>query len=136
MGGMIILLSVILPTVLWGNIENIYIQIVLIATSFMGLIGLLDDYLKVVKTPPLPKSRSKHSRKVNYKNRISVELAENMLTELMEKADGNIALPRIDRDSSEFSDPVEKPPPELDNFHDQHVTFKYCLKYICKLHRH
>jgi len=49
MGGVIVLLSVILPTVLWGNIENIYIQIVLIATSFMGLIGLLDDYLKVVK---------------------------------------------------------------------------------------
>ena len=88
----------------------------------------ITDFLKVVKTPPLPKSRSKHSRKVNYKNRISVKRAENMLAELMEKADGNIALPRIDRDSSEFSDPVEKPPPELDNFHDQRVTFKYCLK--------
>ena len=49
MGGMIILLSVILPTVLYANIENIYIQITLISTLFMGIIGLIDDYLKVVK---------------------------------------------------------------------------------------
>ena len=49
MGGMIILLSVILPTILWGDIGNIYIQIVLISTLFMGIVGLIDDYLKVVK---------------------------------------------------------------------------------------
>ena len=49
MGGMIILLSVILPTILWGDVNNIYIQIVLISTLFMGIIGLIDDYLKVVK---------------------------------------------------------------------------------------
>ena len=49
MGGIIILLSVILPTVLWADINNFYIQIVLIATIVMGVTGLLDDYLKVVK---------------------------------------------------------------------------------------
>ena len=52
MGGMIILLSVILPTILWANIENFYIQIVLISTILMGAIGLLDDYLKIVKKYP------------------------------------------------------------------------------------
>ena len=49
MGGMIILFSVILPTILFADIENIYIQITLISTLFMGIIGLIDDYLKVVK---------------------------------------------------------------------------------------
>ena len=49
MGGMIILLSVILPTILFADITNIYIQITLISTLFMGIIGLIDDYLKVVK---------------------------------------------------------------------------------------
>ena len=49
MGGMIILLSVILPTILFADIENIYIQIVLVSTLFMGIVGLVDDYLKVVK---------------------------------------------------------------------------------------
>ena len=49
MGGMIILLSVILPTILWSDIFNSYIQIILISTVVMGGVGLLDDYLKVVK---------------------------------------------------------------------------------------
>ena len=49
MGGMIILFSVILPTILFADMENIYIQITLISTLFMGIIGLIDDYLKVVK---------------------------------------------------------------------------------------
>ena len=49
MGGMIILLSVILPTILFADIYNYYIQIVLISTSIMGIVGLFDDYLKVVK---------------------------------------------------------------------------------------
>ena len=49
MGGMILLLSVILPTILFADIRNYYIQIILIATSVMGIVGLIDDYLKVVK---------------------------------------------------------------------------------------
>ena len=52
MGGIIILLSVILPTILWSDIFNDYIQIILISTIVMGLVGLLDDYLKVVKKYP------------------------------------------------------------------------------------
>ena len=46
MGGVIILLSIILPTILWARLDTIYIQIILIATIWMGLIGFLDDYLK------------------------------------------------------------------------------------------
>ena len=49
MGGVIILLSVILPTILFADIYNYYIQILLISTSVMGIVGLFDDYLKVVK---------------------------------------------------------------------------------------
>jgi len=49
MGGMILLLSVVLPTILFADIRNYYIQIILIATSVMGIVGLIDDYLKVVK---------------------------------------------------------------------------------------
>lgn len=49
MGGVIILLSIILPTILWARLDTIYIQIILMATIWMGLIGFLDDYLKVIK---------------------------------------------------------------------------------------
>jgi phospho-N-acetylmuramoyl-pentapeptide-transferase len=49
MGGIIILFAVLLPTLLWGNLSNPYIILILISTVWMGCIGFLDDYLKVVK---------------------------------------------------------------------------------------
>ena len=49
MGGIIVLLAVILPTILWAKLENKHIILILIATIWMGGIGFLDDYLKVVK---------------------------------------------------------------------------------------
>tara|TARA_B100000315_G_scaffold62791_1_gene56997 strand:- start:8341 stop:9444 length:1104 start_codon:yes stop_codon:yes gene_type:complete len=49
MGGIIILFAVILPTLLWANLSNIYIHIILVATLWMGLVGFLDDYQKNVK---------------------------------------------------------------------------------------
>jgi len=49
MGGLLILLSVLIPVLLWGMLDNRYLLVVLISTIWMGLIGLLDDYLKVVR---------------------------------------------------------------------------------------
>jgi len=47
MGGLLILISIIVPTLLWANLSNIYIWITLIVTACFGLLGLADDYLKV-----------------------------------------------------------------------------------------
>jgi len=52
MGGLIILLATLIPTLLFANIFNIYVILILIATVWMGCIGFLDDYLKVVKKYP------------------------------------------------------------------------------------
>jgi len=49
MGGIIILASIIIPVLLFANLSNIYIILMLVATVWMGLIGLLDDYIKVFK---------------------------------------------------------------------------------------
>jgi len=49
MGGIIIILSIILPTILWAKYDNIYSWIITIATLLMGLVGFVDDYLKIVK---------------------------------------------------------------------------------------
>ncbi len=49
MGGIIILLAILLPTVLLGDLRNPYIQIIIISIMWMGGIGFLDDYLKSVK---------------------------------------------------------------------------------------
>jgi phospho-N-acetylmuramoyl-pentapeptide-transferase len=52
MGGILILLAVVVPTLLWADIANRYTQLVLLTTLWFGGIGLLDDYLKVVKRYP------------------------------------------------------------------------------------
>jgi phospho-N-acetylmuramoyl-pentapeptide-transferase len=49
MGGVIIILSVVIPVLLWSDIKSSYIILVLFGTIFLSLVGFLDDYLKVVK---------------------------------------------------------------------------------------
>jgi phospho-N-acetylmuramoyl-pentapeptide-transferase len=47
MGGFIILLSILLPTLLFANLNNIYILLMLLVTIWCGMIGFVDDYLKL-----------------------------------------------------------------------------------------
>lgn len=49
MGGIIILSAIIIPTVLFAKLHNIYVITMLIATVWLGMIGFLDDYIKVFK---------------------------------------------------------------------------------------
>jgi len=49
MGGLLILGSLIVPTLLFARLDNIYIQLLLASAVWMGLIGFLDDYIKVFK---------------------------------------------------------------------------------------
>ena len=47
MGGIIIIISILVPTILFCDLSNIYIQIMLLTTLWLGLIGFIDDYIKV-----------------------------------------------------------------------------------------
>jgi phospho-N-acetylmuramoyl-pentapeptide-transferase len=49
MGGVIIIMAIIIPTLLFCRLDNIYVVIMLLATSWMGIVGFLDDYIKVFK---------------------------------------------------------------------------------------
>ncbi|MCE4563276.1 phospho-N-acetylmuramoyl-pentapeptide-transferase [Maribellus sp. CM-23] len=49
MGGIIILMAIIIPTLLFARLDNVYILLMLITTAFLGLIGFIDDYIKVFK---------------------------------------------------------------------------------------
>lgn len=49
MGGLIILLCILVPTLLFARLDNIYVIILLISTVWLGIIGFLDDYIKVFK---------------------------------------------------------------------------------------
>jgi phospho-N-acetylmuramoyl-pentapeptide-transferase len=49
MGGIIILLSITIPTLLFARLDNVYVILMLISTLWMGMIGAADDYIKVFK---------------------------------------------------------------------------------------
>ena len=52
MGGLIIISGIVFPTLLWADMSNFYILMVLLVTLWLGLIGYMDDYLKVIKHQP------------------------------------------------------------------------------------
>ena len=60
MGGLLILTSAIIPTILWADLSNPYIWIAVLATAGFGVVGFTDDYLKIVR-------RSHHGLIPRYK---------------------------------------------------------------------
>jgi phospho-N-acetylmuramoyl-pentapeptide-transferase len=60
MGGLLILTSVIVPTLLWGNLSNAFMWIAILSTTAFGAVGFADDYLKIVR-------RSHHGLIPRYK---------------------------------------------------------------------
>jgi phospho-N-acetylmuramoyl-pentapeptide-transferase len=49
MGGLIIILATVLPTLLWARLDSRYVIVTVVAMLWMGLIGFVDDYLKIVR---------------------------------------------------------------------------------------
>lgn len=49
MGGLIILSSILIPVLLFGDLQNVYVILILITTVWLGFVGFLDDYIKVFK---------------------------------------------------------------------------------------
>ena len=49
MGGVIIIISILIPILLFAKLDNIYIILMLITTIWLGTLGFLDDYIKVIK---------------------------------------------------------------------------------------
>ena len=49
MGGIIILLAILIPVLLFARLDNVYIQLMIISTIWLGLIGFADDYIKVFR---------------------------------------------------------------------------------------
>lgn len=60
MGGLIIIAAIIIPTLLFAKLDNIYVLLMLITTVWLGTIGFLDDYLKI-------KNKNKVGLKGKYK---------------------------------------------------------------------
>jgi len=60
MGGLLILASALTPTLLWADLKNPYVWIAVLATVGFGIVGFIDDYLKIVR-------RSHHGLRPRYK---------------------------------------------------------------------
>jgi phospho-N-acetylmuramoyl-pentapeptide-transferase len=52
MGGIIIIIATVVPTLLWARVDNRFVLIALLAITWMGIIGFVDDYLKIVQRRP------------------------------------------------------------------------------------
>ncbi len=52
MGGIIIILATVVPALLWARLDSPYVVVAILATLWMGAIGFLDDYLKIVRGKP------------------------------------------------------------------------------------
>jgi phospho-N-acetylmuramoyl-pentapeptide-transferase len=52
MGGLIVLAAILIPTLLWANVLNMYVVMAVFTTASLGAVGFLDDYLKVIKKLP------------------------------------------------------------------------------------
>lgn len=70
MGGIIILLSILIPAVLWMEMSSIYTWMIILVTLLLGIVGFIDDYIKVVK-----KDKSGLSGRFKLAGQISVGLA-------------------------------------------------------------
>ncbi len=69
MGGIIILLAILIPTILLANLDKVYIRLMMLVTVWLGVIGFIDDYLKIKS------KRDAKAKGVDYKKSDSDGLA-------------------------------------------------------------
>ena len=69
MGGLIILLAVLIPALLWMRMDSVYTWMIILVTLVLGVVGFVDDYIKVVK-----KDKTGLSGKLKVTGQISVGL--------------------------------------------------------------
>ena len=101
MGGILILVSIIIPTLLWADLTNWYIWIALLSLLFFGAIGFLDDYFKVAK---------KRSLGLTARQKIALQTAFSLVVAL-----GLIWLSKIGLFSTRLSVPFfKKFTPDMD----------------------
>ncbi|MFT4694693.1 MAG: phospho-N-acetylmuramoyl-pentapeptide-transferase [Francisella sp.] len=90
MGGVLIILSIVISSLLWGNLTSIYLWVLIFVVIFFGAIGFLDDYLKLVlKHPQGLKSRYKFA----LQSLFSIILAIIMFILLNKDGSMNLSIP-------------------------------------------
>lgn len=147
MGGVIIILSILVPSLLFGNLSNIYMILMLVATVWMGSIGFLDDYRKL-------KYHNKDGLKGKYKviGQVglgllvgvtmwlspSILMSENgsevrrniSATERVESADGPTAELYTTTDNVVYSHPVKTPQTTIPFVKNNNFNYEWLTGWI------
>ena len=110
MGGIIIIISTLIPIILLAKLDNIYVIMLIVATVWMGLIGFIDDYIKVFKKD---KKGLKGRFKILGQVGLGVFVAAIMyfhpdITIKTEKTNIDAATISITESSTQFFNPEEK----------------------------
>ncbi|MCX8474056.1 MAG: phospho-N-acetylmuramoyl-pentapeptide-transferase [Sediminibacterium sp.] len=63
MGGIIILISILIPTLLFANLNKVYVRLMILSTVWLGIIGFLDDYFKIKARKKAQEAGKKFSKK-------------------------------------------------------------------------
>jgi len=63
MGGIIILLSILIPTLLFADLDKVYVRLMLLCTVWLGVIGFLDDYFKIKARKKAQEAGEKYQKK-------------------------------------------------------------------------
>ena len=66
MGGIIILLAILIPTLLFADINKVYVRLMLLCTVWLGFIGFLDDYLKLKARKKAQERGEKYQKKDSH----------------------------------------------------------------------
>src|SRR4030095_3913704 len=88
MGGLLILTAAVVPTLLWADLKNVYVWIAVLSTTAFGVVGFVDDYLKIVR-------RSHHGLRPRYKMAAQVIVALAVGLTLIWLAHHNLFLTRV-----------------------------------------
>ena len=88
MGGCLIIPAIMVSTLLWGELNNIYVWLVLFVMFGFGLIGFIDDYLKVVR-----KNSRGLSKKAKFSLQVFVALIVSIILEMYPGFDSKLNLP-------------------------------------------
>ena len=90
MGGIIIIMSILIPALLFGNLTNIYVQLLIVSSIWLGLIGFLDDSIKVFK-----KNKEGLSGKYKIIGQVTLGLAVGIALCLSDQTNLDVTLTNI-----------------------------------------
>lgn len=107
MGGIIILISILVPALLFGDLTNIYVQLLILSTIWLGAIGFIDDYIKVFK-------HNKEGLRGQYKIFGQVGLGIIVGLTLWLSNDAVIRMPENEKEPYEHVTPAVKEPAMAD----------------------